>query len=38
LGKRERDGLSNSFRFLNKKGDGKLTVNELRAGYEAMKK
>jgi len=38
LGKRERDGLSNCFRFLNKKGDGKLTINELRAGYQSLKK
>jgi len=38
LGKRERDGLSNCFRFLNKKGDGKLTLNELKAGYVWMKK
>ena len=38
LGKRERDGLSNCFRFLNKKGDGKLTLAELREGYKTLKK
>lgn len=38
LGKKERDGLSNCFRFLDTKGNGKLTIDELREGYKGLKK